>query len=103
MNMPEDKRFMSIDEHLKIIQEKYNHLAGRLHQSETLKDAVSIEKTGEVVRAARKSQGLTRKALCQLSGVSYSTLNKVETGSVSIRLDIMMKIVKTLGLNLWIG
>ena len=27
--MPEDKRFMSIDEHLKIIQEKYNHLAGR--------------------------------------------------------------------------
>ncbi len=94
---------MGIDEHLKIIQEQYHHLAVRLHQSEMLKDAVSIEKTGEVVRAARKIQGLSRQALCQLSGVSYSTLNKVETGSVSIRLDIMMKIVKALGLNLWIG
>jgi ribosome-binding protein aMBF1 (putative translation factor) len=103
MNTTENKQFMSIDGHLKIIQEQYNHLASRLHQSETLKDAVSIEKTGEVVRAARKSQGLSRQTLCQLSGVSYSTLNKVETGSVSIRLDIMMKIVKTLGLNLWIG
>ncbi|MDA3788131.1 MAG: helix-turn-helix domain-containing protein [Desulfobacula sp.] len=94
---------MSIDEHLEIIREQYNNLAGRLNQSEKLKDAVSIDKIGDVVRAARKNQGLSRRALCELSGVSYSTLNKIETGAVSVRLDIVMNVVNTLGLNLWIG
>ena len=101
--MFKNKDCMGIDECLKIIQEEYNHLASKLHQSETLKNAVSIDRTGEVVRTARKAQGLSMQALCELSGVSYSTLSKVETGSVSIRLDVLMKIVKTLGLNLWIG
>ncbi len=94
---------MSIDEHLEIIREQYNSLVGRLHQSEKLKDAVGIDKIGDIVRAARKTQGLSRQALCDLSGVSYSTLNKIETGSVSVRLDIVIKLVNTLGLNLWIG
>jgi DNA-binding XRE family transcriptional regulator len=94
---------MSIDEQLEIIREQYNNLAGRLNQSEKLKDAVGIEKIGDLVREARKIQGLSRKALCELSGVSYSTLNKIETGSVSVRLDIAINVLKTLGLNLWIG
>ncbi|CCK78948.1 helix-turn-helix domain-containing protein [Desulfobacula toluolica] len=94
---------MSIDEYLEIIREQYNSLVGRLHKSEKLKDAVGIDKIGDIVRAARKTQGLSRQALCDLSGVSYSTLNKIETGSVSVRLDIVIKIVNTLGLNLWIG
>jgi len=94
---------MGIDEHLEIIREQYNNLAGRLNQSEKLKDAVSIDKMGDLVRAARKTQGLTRQALCELSGVSYSTLNKIETGAVSVRLDLVINVVNTLGLNLWIG
>jgi len=94
---------MSIDEPLEIIRELYNNLAGRLNQSEALKDAVSIDKLGKIVRATRKTQGLTRQALCELSGVSYSTLNKIETGGVSVRLDIVVNVVNTLGLNLWIG
>ncbi|OGR27898.1 MAG: hypothetical protein A2277_21565 [Desulfobacterales bacterium RIFOXYA12_FULL_46_15] len=94
---------MNIDDHLQNIREHYNELSARLYQAEKLKDAVCIDKIGEVVRAARKTQGLTRKALCDLSGVSYSTLNKIEAGSCLVRLDIVMKIVNTLGMNLWIG
>ena len=94
---------MSIDEHLEIIREQYNNLARRLNQSEKLKDAVSIDKIEDIVRTARKTQGLTRQALCGLSGVSYSTLSKIETGSASVRLDIVINVVNTLGLNLWIG
>ena len=94
---------MSIDEHLEIIRDKYNTLVSRLHQSEKLKDAVSIDKIGDMVRQARKTQGLSRQALCELSGVSYSTLNKIETGTTSVRLDIVINVVNTLGLNLWIG
>lgn len=94
---------MSIDEHLEIIRDKYNTLVTRLHQSEKLKDAVGIDKIGDMVRQARKTQGLSRQALCELSGVSYSTLNKIETGTISVRLDIVINVVNTLGLNLWIG
>ena len=53
---------MSIDDHLQNIREHYNELSARLHQAEKLKGAVCIEKIGEVVRAARKTQGLTRQA-----------------------------------------
>lgn len=94
---------MDIDDHLQNIREHYHELSARLHQAEKLKDTIRIEKIGEVVRATRKTQGLTRQALCELSGVSYSTMNKIETGSCQVRLDIVMKIVNTLGMNLWIG
>lgn len=94
---------MSIDEPLETIRELYNNLTARLNQSEELKDAVSIDELGKIVRAARITQGLTRQALCELSGVSYSTLNKIETGSVSVRLDIVINVVTTLGMKLWVG
>ena len=94
---------MGIDEHLKIIQEEYHNLTKRLRQSEKLKDVVGIYEIGDCIRTARKNQRLTRKALCELCGVSYSTLNKIETGSLSVRLDIVINIANTLGLNLWVG
>jgi len=94
---------MSIDAQLEIIRKQYNNLAGRLHQSEKFKDVADIDKIGDVIRAARKNQRLTRKKLCELSGISYTTLNKIETGSVSVRLDIVINVVNSLGLNLWIG
>ncbi len=94
---------MSIDKHLNTIREMYNTLAGRVYQSEKFKDIIEIDKIGELIKSTRKAQGLTRKALCELSGVSYSTLNKIETGSVSVRLDIVINVSKTLGLNVWVG
>ena len=94
---------MDIDEYLEIIREQYNTLANRFAQSEKIKDAVTIDKIGDIIRTARKTQGLTRQTLCELSGVSYSTVNKIETGSVSVRLDLVINVVNTLGLNLWIG
>lgn len=94
---------MGIDEHLEIIREEYYTLTKKLRQSEKLKDIVCIDEIGNLIKTTRKNQKLTRKALCELCGVSYSTLNKIETGSVSVRLDIVINITKTLGLNLWIG
>ena len=94
---------MEIDEHLKIIREQYYSLAARLHQSEKIKDIADIKKIGAIIRSERKKQRLSRKALCGLSGISYTTLNKIETGSLSVRLDIVRTIANSLGLNLWIG
>ncbi len=94
---------MDVDEHLQSIRKKYNTVAAKLRQSEKLKDAAEINQIGNVIRTSRKSQGLTRKKLCDLSGVSYSTLNKIETGSLSVRLDIVTRVAGSLGLKLWIG
>lgn len=37
---------------------------------------------GRVVQVARKRAGLTQQALCQKSGLSYSTLAKIERGAI---------------------
>lgn len=45
--------------------------------------AVSEEQQlGQVVQAARKAAGLTQQALCQKTGLSYSTLTKIERGAI---------------------
>lgn len=63
----------------------------------------SIDETGELIREERKKQGLTLIDLCDLAGVSYATLSKLENGNPSVRLDILNKVLNTLGLKLWVG
>ena len=62
-----------------------------------------IEEVGQRVRAERKKQGLTLNDLCELSGVAYATLNKIEQGHPSARLDSLGSVARALGMKLWIG
>jgi DNA-binding XRE family transcriptional regulator len=62
-----------------------------------------IEEAGQRIRAERKKQQLTLKALCELSGVAYATLNKIEQGHPSARLDSLVSVARALGIKLWIG
>ena len=62
-----------------------------------------IEEAGQRIRAERKKQGLTLNDLCELSGVAYATLNKIEQGHPSARLDILGCVARALGMKLWIG
>ncbi len=94
---------MSIENELETIRNRYDALARRVAQGQQLADAVPVEQLGKAVRAARKNQGLTMQALSDLSGISYATLNKIETGSASVRLDLVMNVLATLGMGLWIG
>ena len=94
---------MGIDKQLEDIRIQFHTINAKLNQVDKLKDAVEVNLMGEMIRSARKKQKLTRQALCELSGVSYTTLNKIETGSVSVRMDIVLNVAKTLGLGLWIG
>lgn len=45
------------------------------------------ERVGERLRAVRKSQGLTLKALSERSGVALSTLSKIELGQISVSYE----------------
>jgi DNA-binding XRE family transcriptional regulator len=62
-----------------------------------------IEEAGMRIRAERKKQGLTLNELCDLSGVAYVTLGKIEKGSANIRLESLINVTKALGLKLCLG
>lgn len=62
-----------------------------------------IEEAGQRIRTERKKQGLTLNDLCELSGVAYATLSKIEQGHPSARLDSVGNVARALGLKLWIG
>ncbi len=54
-------------------------------------------KIGEQLKHIRKVYHLTQKQLAEQSGVSFSFINEVETGSSSIRLETLNKALALLG------
>lgn len=59
------------------------------------------KRLGKVVQAARRSAGLTQQALCQKSGLSYSTLAKIERGAIKApSIFTIQQISNTLDMSL---
>ncbi|MGK5084853.1 helix-turn-helix domain-containing protein [Bdellovibrionota bacterium FG-1] len=52
---------------------------------------------GEQLKHIRKTYGLTQKKLADQSGVSFSFINSVETGSSSMRLETLNKVLALVG------
>lgn len=56
---------------------------------------------GKVLQQARQRAGLTQQQLCQKSGLSYSTLAKIERGAIkSPSIFTVQRIAETLGVSL---
>jgi|GEM_PF-119415 len=56
---------------------------------------------GRVLQTARKNAGLTQQALCQKSGLSYSTLAKIERGAIRAPSVFTIKhLAETMGISL---
>jgi len=59
------------------------------------------KRLGAVVQQARRAAGLTQQTLCQKSGLSYSTLAKIERGAIkSPSVFTIQQIALTLGITL---
>lgn len=59
------------------------------------------KRLGQVVQDARRKAGLTQQALCQKSGLSYSTLAKIERGAIKApSVFTIQHIAATLGTSL---
>lgn len=59
------------------------------------------KKLGEIVQQARRAHGLTQQALCQKTGLSYSTLAKIERGAIKSPSIFTVQLVATaLGVSL---
>lgn len=53
--------------------------------------------------AARKSMGVSQKALSERSGVGYSTISKYENGRIDSSIGTLLKILNTLAKTLVIA
>lgn len=92
-----------IENELKSIQLRFKEMEQQLSRYRELESIRPIEDLSDLIRKERKSQNLTLKALAELSGVSYATLVKIESGDVGIKLKTLLQVVKTLGIKIWIG
>lgn len=62
-----------------------------------------VADVGAVIRRERKKQGQTLQDLSDLSGVTYTTLSRIENGHPSVRLDSLRGVLGALGLTLWVA
>lgn len=52
------------------------------------------------VQEERKSQGLTQTELAKLSGVSLNFIYQLESAKATVRMDKVLQVLSTLGLEL---
>ena len=60
------------------------------------------DKVGAQLRDARVKANLTCDQLADVSGVSKSTISKIENGKWSVSVDMLEKLLPPLGVDLYI-
>ena len=60
---------------------------------------MSFDINGQRLRELRVERALTLRALAQMSGVSYDTINKLELGQRPARLSTIRKLSEALGVE----
>jgi HTH-type transcriptional regulator/antitoxin HipB len=58
------------------------------------------ERIGERVRAERRRQGLDQQTLALVANVAIRSVHRVENGEATVRLDVLLRILGALGLEL---
>ncbi|MBR3376132.1 MAG: helix-turn-helix transcriptional regulator [Mogibacterium sp.] len=53
-------------------------------------------KAGQIVQTAREREGLTRKQLAAKTGLTYMTIQNIETGKTDPKMDTMLRIMQAL-------
>jgi y4mF family transcriptional regulator len=58
------------------------------------------QQIGTRVREERKRQGLDQQTLAMVANVGVRSVHKIESGAPTIRLDILLRVLRALGLTL---
>ena len=61
-----------------------------------LSDVIILTKIGEHLKAIRLKQNITQQALAEESGVSLSSVKKIEKGEIGL-FDSLLRVLRTLG------
>lgn len=57
----------------------------------------SLRQAGAALRARRRACNLTQKHLAAATGTAQSTISDIETGVVSVSLDVYLRLLEPLG------
>ena len=60
----------------------------------------SLRQAAAALRARRRARGMTQKQLAQATGTAQSTVSDIETGVVSVSLDVYLRLLEALGADL---
>lgn len=60
----------------------------------------SLRQAASVLRARRRVRGITQKQLAEATGTAQSTISDIETGVVSVSLDVYLRLLEALGAEL---
>lgn len=60
----------------------------------------SLRQAASVLRARRRARGITQKQLAETTGTAQSTISDIETGVVSVSLDVYLRLLEALGAEL---
>jgi HTH-type transcriptional regulator/antitoxin HipB len=58
------------------------------------------ERIGQAVRKARKHQGLDQQTLALVADVGERSIYRIENGEQTVRLDVLLRVLTALGLQL---
>ncbi len=58
------------------------------------------EQIPQALKAARKTKGLSQRALSELASVPQSHISKIETGGVDLRVSSLVELARALDLEL---
>ncbi len=94
---------VDISKNLNEINKEFLRMQSVIASQQELSNIEPISNLANQIKEERSKQKLTQKMLSELSGVSESSVQKVERGDNSIQFNIVTDILNTLGLKLWIG
>lgn len=63
-------------------------------------EAGTMEQLGRALLAARQEQGLRQDELARAVGVSARTVHAIEHGKVTVRADVLLRVIEGLGYEL---
>jgi transcriptional regulator with XRE-family HTH domain len=61
---------------------------------------LGAETFAKALKAARKSKGLSQRALSEMAGVPQAHISKIESGTVDLRLSSLIALARALDLEL---
>lgn len=60
----------------------------------------SVQQIGSLVRSRRQANGLTQRELSELAGVGLRFVSELERGKVTLRMDVVNRVLSVFGLML---
>jgi len=78
-----------------------------IHYLARMEDAAShsirsLRQAASALRARRRARGITQKQLAETTGTAQSTISDIETGAVSVSLDVYLRLLEALGAELMV-